>query len=392
MGKPEGKYIKVARPFVGEEEIKAVIDILLSGYYVSGPKVKEFEEKFADYVGVKHAVAVNSGTAALHVALASLGIGPGDEVIVPPLTFFSTVSAVLHQNAIPIFADIDLESFCLDPSDFESKITDNTKAVIPVHLFGNAAEMDEIVKIASENNVKVIEDCAQAHGTEYKGKKVGSIGDIGCFSFYATKHMTTGEGGMITTDSDELAEKARIIRNHGMTGRDQHVMLGYNYRMSEINAAIGLVQLKKLEKLNERRIENSLYLLSRIRDEIDWLKVPEIKNYVRHTFFWCPVVVLEEQVGLPTLEVVKELKKRGVEVRYRYREPLYRQKVLLDLSPYPEGCPFSCAKRKIDYHNVFLPNVEKIAGKIIGLPNHPGLTKEELDYVAETLEKIGRGV
>ncbi len=335
------KKIKVAKPFVDEEEVQAVREVLLSGRYVSGPKVEEFEKKFADYIGVKHAVAVNSGTAALHVALASLGIGPGDEVIVPPLTFFSTVSAVLHQNAIPVFADIDLESFCLDPSDFEDKITENTKAVIPVHIFGNAAEMDEILRIADEYNVKVVEDCAQAHGTEYKGKKVGSIGDAGCFSFYATKHMTTGEGGMITTDSDEIAEKAKIIRNHGMVGRDQHVMLGYNYRMSEINAAIGLVQLKKLEKLNEKRIENSLYLLDRIRDEVEWLGVPEIKEYVRHTFFWCPVVVMEEKVGLPTPEVVKKLKERGVEVRYRYREPLYKQKVLLDLSPYPKGCPFN---------------------------------------------------
>ncbi|WP_456467705.1 DegT/DnrJ/EryC1/StrS family aminotransferase [Archaeoglobus sp.] len=387
-----GKKIKVAKPFVDEEEVQAVREVLLSGHYVSGPRVKEFEEKFAEYIGVKHAVAVNSGTAALHVALASLGIGPGDEVIVSPLTFFSTVSAVLHQNAIPVFADIELESFCLDPADFERKITENTKAVIPVHIFGNAAEMDEIVKIAKENDVSVIEDCAQAHGTEYKGRKVGSIGDAGCFSFYATKHMTTGEGGMITTDNNDLAEKARIIRNHGMVGRDQHVMLGYNYRMSEINAAIGLVQLKKLEKLNELRIKNSLYLLDQIRKKIDWLKVPEIKGYIRHTFFWCPVIVLEDKIGMRATELVKKLRENGIEVRYRYREPLYKQKVLLDLSPYPGGCPFSCARRQIDYHNVFLPNVEKIAGKIIGLPNHPGLTKEELDHVVETLEKIGRGV
>jgi|Deesub1362B_J571_1020462.scaffolds.fasta_scaffold03767_4 dTDP-4-amino-4,6-dideoxygalactose transaminase len=387
------KIIRVAKPFVDEEEVQAVREVLLSGRYVSGPKVEEFEEKFADYIGVEHAVAVNSGTAALHIALASLGIGPGDEVVVPPLTFFSTVSAVLHQNAIPVFADIDAESFCLDPADFERKITENTKAIIPVHIFGNAAEMNEIVSIAEENDVTVIEDCAQAHGTEYKGRKVGSIGDAGCFSFYATKHMTTVEGGMITTDSDEIAEKARIIRNHGMIGRDQHVMLGYNYRMSEINAAIGLVQLKKLERLNELRIKNSLYLLEQIRERIEWVRVPEMKDYIKHTFFWCPVIVLEDKLGMKTMEIVKKLKENGIEVRYRYREPLYRQKVLLDLSPYPKGCPFRCG-RKIDYRNVFLPNVEKIAGKIIGLPNHPGLSKEDLDYVLDVLERIGneRGV
>ena len=383
------RRISVARPFVNNEEAEAVKEVLLSGRYVSGPKVKEFEEKFAEYIGVKHAIAVNSGTAALHVALASIGIGPGDEVIVPPLTFFSTVSSVLHQNAVPIFADIDPESFCLDPSDVETKITENTKAIIPVHLFGNAAEMDKIMKIAKENNIKIIEDCAQAHGTEYKGKKVGSIGNAGCFSFYATKHMTTGEGGMITTNDDTIAEKARIIRNHGMIGRDEHVMLGYNYRMCEINAAIGLVQLKKLEKLNQRRIENSAYLLNEIKNRgIEWLKVPEIKDYVRHTFFWCPVIVLEERVGMSTQDVVKKLKERGIETRYRYRQPLYKQKVLQNLSPYPKGCPFACLRRKINYSEVYLPNAERLAGRIIGLPNHPGLNKDDLDYVLDVLEKF----
>jgi dTDP-4-amino-4,6-dideoxygalactose transaminase len=380
--------IKVARPFIDEEEVQAVKDVLLSGRYVSGPKVREFEEKFAEYIGVNYAIAVNSGTAALHVALASIGVGPGDEVIVPPITFFSTVSSILHQNAIPVFADIDPESFCLDPSDVENKITENTKVILPVHIFGNAAEMDEIMKIAEENSLKVIEDCAQAHGTEYKGRKVGSIGDAGCFSFYATKHMTTGEGGMITTNDRDLAEKAKIIRNHGMVGRDQHVMLGYNYRMSEINAAIGLVQLKKLEKLNQKRIENSVYLLSEIKKrEIEWLKVPEIKRYVRHTFFWCPVVVLEERIGMPTQEVVKKLKEMGVETRYRYRQPLYKQKVL-ETSPYPKGCPFVCQNRKINYASLYLPNAEKLAGRIIGLPNHPGLNKEDLDHVLDVLEKF----
>ncbi len=386
-----GTSIKVAMPFVDEEEAEAVRQVLLSGKYVSGQKVKEFEDEFAQYIGVDHAIAVNSGTAALHISLASTGIGPGDEVIVPPITFFSTVSSVLHQNAIPVFVDIDPESFCLDPSDFEKKITENTKAVIPVHLFGNAAEMDEIMKIADEHNIKVIEDCAQAHGTEFKGKKVGSIGDVGCFSFYATKHMTTGEGGMVTTNNDDIAKKARMIRNHGMVGRDEHIILGYNYRMSEINAAIGLVQLKKLERLNEKRIKNSLYLLERVMEEVEWLMVPGIKDYVRHTFFWCPVVVLEDKIGINTLGVIKKLREYGIEVRYRYREPLYKQKVLVNLSPYPRGCPFSCVNRKIDYRNVYLPNAEKIAGKIIGLPNHPGLNRDELDYVIKVLKKIDGG-
>ncbi len=381
--------IKVAKPFIDDEEINAVRDVLLSGKYVSGARVKEFEDEFAKYIGVKNAIAVNSGTAALHVALASLGVEPGDEVIVPPITFFSTVTSVLHQNAIPAFADIDPESFCLSPNDIKSKITDSTKAIIPVHLFGNVTEMDEILEIARENDLKVIEDCAQAHGSEYKNNKVGSIGDAGCFSFYATKHMTTGEGGMVTTNNEELAEKARVIRNHGMTGRDEHIMLGYNYRMSEINAAIGLIQLKKLDELNQKRRENSLYLLNEIKNKIDWVKVPEIKDYVKHTFFWCPVVILEDKVKITTQEVVNKLKERGVETRYRYKQPLYKQKLLQNLSANPSSCPFACTSNKIKYENIYLPNAEEVSGKIIGLPNHPDLSREELDYIVDVLDEIG---
>ena len=218
----------MAQHIVGKKKIKAVKKVILSGRYDSGHKVKEFENKFANYLGIKYAVAINSGTAALHVALAVLNIEAGDEVIVPPLTFFSTISSVLHQNATPIFADIDLENFCLDSQDIEKKITKHTKAIIPVHLYGNSAEMDKIMTIAKKYNLKVIEDAAQAHGTEYKNKKVGAIGDIGCFSFFATKHMTTGEGGILVTNNKEWADLARIIRSHGMTRRENHDYQGVN--------------------------------------------------------------------------------------------------------------------------------------------------------------------
>jgi dTDP-4-amino-4,6-dideoxygalactose transaminase len=296
---------------------------------------------------------------------------------------------VIHNNAIPIFADIDPETYCLDPDDMEKRITDRTKAVIPVHLYGHPAEMDSIMEIAQAHDLLVIEDAAQAHGAEYKGKKVGSIGHIGCWSFYATKNMTTGEGGMITTNDSGIAEKARLIRNHGMISRDDHAILGYNYRMNEISAAIGLVQLSKLDKLNEIRTRNSKYLLKRL-EGVKWLNLPKIKPYVKHAFFWCPVQVNEEKLGMKTKDLRAKLMEKGVEVRHRYVAPLYRQPMLINQSAYPQNCPFNCPLygRNIDYSQFNCPNAEKIAGKIIGLPNHPRLKREELDTIISTIKTI----
>ncbi len=383
------KLIKVATPSVGEEEIEAVAEVLRSGRYVQGPRVKEFEERFAEYIGTEYAIATNSGTAALHISQAAAGIGPGDEVIVPALTFFSTVTSVIHNNAIPIFADIDSEIYCLDPEDMKRKITEKTKAVIPVHLYGHPAEMDQIGRIARAYDLLVIEDAAQAHGAEYRGRKVGSIGDIGCWSFYATKNMTTGEGGMITTDDPDIAKKSRLIRSHGMTSRDDHEVLGYNYRMNEIAAAIGLVQLSKLDRLNEMRTKNSIYLLRKLED-VDWLETAKIKSYVKHAFFWCPVHVDEEGLGMKTKDLLTALRERGVEVRHRYVAPLYKQPMLLNKNAYPRKCPFSCPfyGREIDYSRFECPNAEKMAGRVIGLPNHPRLKREELDTVISTIKAI----
>ena len=383
--------IRVARPSVGEEEAAAITQVLLSGNYVSGKKVEEFERAFAEYIGGNHAVAVNSGTAALHTALAVLGIGPGDEVIVPPLTFFSTISAVLHQNAIPIFADIDPDSFCLDPRDVEEKITERTRAIMPVHLYGNSAEIDALVNIAGRHDLKVIEDAAQAHGTEYKGKKVGSMSDIGCFSFFATKHMTTGEGGMLVTNNGKWTELAMMIRNHGLSNRDDHDCLGYNYRMNEIAAAIGIVQLRKLDSMNQRRIDNSLYLIEELEERrIPWLAVPKLKEHIKHTFFWCPVCIDEEKAGFSTKELIVKLREKGIETRNRYQEPLYKQKILIEKNPYPRGFPFNSKhySQELDYGKVNLKNAEKVAGRIVGLPNHCGLGRSELDYIVDVLSNI----
>jgi len=369
----EPEFIKVATPDVGEEEAAAVREVLLAGNFVSGAKVREFEKRYADYIGVKHVVAVNSGTAALHIALESMGVNEGDEVIVPPLTFFATVSAVLYLRAVPIFADIGLDDLCLSPQSVQEKITPNTKAIIPVHLFGAAAKMDYFLLLADKYKIPILEDCAQAHGTEYRGEKVGAIGKAGAFSFFATKHMTTGEGGAITTNDDEIAEKARIIRNHGLVGRDQHVALGFNNRMTEIEAAMGLIQLRKLDELNARRIANSEYLLS-VLSQLKWVKVPGLNKHARHTYFWCPLMIDEHETYRKIEDLKLCLRENKIGFRQRYQEPLYKQEVLKNLG--------------LDYSHLYLPNVESVAGKILGLPNHSGLSKPELDRIIAVLKEF----
>ncbi len=365
----QSNNIKVAKPFIGNEEIEAVTEVLLSGQYASSTRVSEFESAFANYIGTDYAVAVSTGTAALYIALEAMGIKEGDEVIVPPMSFFATVSSVLYLRAVPVFADIDLDDLCLSPDSIKEKITEKTKAILPVHLFGAAAKMDKILELANQYDIPVLEDCAQAHGTEFNGRKVGGLGTAGAFSFFATKHMTTGEGGIITTNSSEIAETTKIIRNHGMSGRDDHIRLGFNNRMTEIEAAMGLVQLEKMDELNDRRIRNSKILIDQIKN-LSWASIPVPVSNVKHTYFWCPLMV-KENCGKSIGELKEHLKNNGIGFRHRYSEPLYNQPVL--------------KKVGLNYSSLFLPNVEKIAGEVIGLPNHAGLSQDELDRIVGVL-------
>ena len=359
-------FIHVARPFVGEEEVQAVARVLLSGRYVSGAEVTGFEQAFARYTGTRFAVAVNSGTSALHIALEAMGIGQGDEVIVPPLTFFATVSAVLYLRAVPVFADIDPDTLCLSPDSVAGMITSRTKGILPVHLFGAPADMDRLKSLAEMHGIDILEDCAQAHGSEHKGRKTGSMGRAGAFSFFATKHMTTGEGGMITTDDPDVDQAARVIRNHGMTGRDGHSRLGFNSRMTEMAAAMGRVQLRKLDDLNAGRIANSEYILSHLR-QVPGIRVPVAENPdFRHTYFWCPVMMDDKE---KTTALKEHLTGHGIGFRHRYQAPLYRQPVLRKLG--------------YDHSRTFLPVAEQTAGRVIGLPNHAGLTRNQMDYIIE---------
>jgi dTDP-4-amino-4,6-dideoxygalactose transaminase len=380
------RRIKVASPQCGEEEAAAAREALLSGNLVSGRRVEAFERAFAAYVGTAEAVAVSNGTVAIQAALAAAGVGPGDEVIVPALTFFSTATAAIQLGAVPVFADISLTNFCLDPEDFAQRITARTRAVIPVHLYGHCTEMDAITAVARQHGVAVIEDCAQSHGTRYRGAVTGSLGDLGCFSFFATKHMTTGgEGGMVTTSDSRFADYIRCFRNHGLRGRDDHVLLGGNYRMTEMEAAIGLVQLGKLEALNESRIAIAQRLHQGLRD-VPWLQLPQVPPHVRHTYFWFHILIDEGRLGFPTAELVERLAARGIETRRRYQAPLYRQPLLTEhLPPLLRHC---APAERLNYAELHLRNAERVAGSIIGLPNRPDMSDDEVDYVCRVVRAI----
>lgn len=359
--------IPIAKPNFNEEEEAAVKEVLESRIMVSGPKTKLFEKKYAEYIGVKHAIAVINGTVALDVALKSLEIGPGDEVITSAFSFIASANCILFQNAKPIFADIDPKTFNIDPFDVAEKITAKTKAIIPVHIFGQPARMDALKEIAEDNRIALVEDAAQAHGAEYKEKKVGSIGDLGCFSFYATKNMTTGEGGIITTNDSKLTDRARLIINHGQSQKYLHEFLGYNYRLTDMCAAIGLIQLKKLDEFNERRLVNAKLLSDGIQ-KIKGLTVPFVDNYSKHVFHQY-VIKVEDNYDLKRDELANHLTEQGVGVAVHYPFPIYSQPLY----------------QKLGYTKICCPITEDTCQKILSLPVHPLVTKENIEYILSVL-------
>ncbi|RLF84343.1 aminotransferase DegT, partial [Thermococci archaeon] len=302
--------IPIAKPLIGDEEINGVIGVLKSGMLASGKEVKEFEKEFAQYLGAKHAVAVVNGTAALDVALKALKIGSDDEVITTPFTFIASANSILFQGAKPVFADIDPKTYNLDPNEVLEKITDKTKAIVVVHLYGQPADMKAFKEIAEDHKLYLIEDCAQAHGAEFEGQKVGTFGDIAAFSFYPTKNMTTGEGGMVVTNDGELAKKVDLIRNHGQAEKYLHVELGYNLRMTNIAAAIGRAQLKKLDGWNKKRIENAKLLSEGIK-KIDGLTPPYVDPRAKHVFHQY-VIRVEEEFPLNRDELMAKLREKGI--------------------------------------------------------------------------------
>ncbi|MBM4240875.1 MAG: DegT/DnrJ/EryC1/StrS family aminotransferase [Euryarchaeota archaeon] len=356
--------IPIANPILGDEEIEEVVKVLKSGFIAQGPKVAEFERMFADYVGTKHAVATSNGTTALHIALLAAGIGPGDEVITTPFSFIATANSILYVGAKPIFADIDPKTYNIDPQEIQESVTHRTKTIIPVHLYGQPACMDAISEIARDHDLKVIEDAAQAHGALYKNKKVGSFGDMACFSFYPTKNITTGEGGIITTDNDEMAQIARTLRAHGEKERYEHVVLGYNFRMTDIAASIGIIQLKKLEEFNRKRIENAEYLTEHIGD-IDGIEPPFVQENVKHVFHQYTIRVGDDK----RVKYIKFLNNEGIGTGIHYPKPIYKQKLYEDLG-----------------YRAFCPETEKAAAEVLSIPVHPALRVEDLKEIVQTLE------
>jgi perosamine synthetase len=360
--------IPIAKPIIGEDEISAVTAVLRSGIIAQGRKVEEFEGAFAGFIGTKYAVAVNSGTAALHIALLAKGVGKGDEVITSPFTFIATANSILFTGAKPIFADIEEDSFNIAPDSIVEKITPRTKAIMPVHLYGQPCDMKRIMKIAQEHGLIVIEDACQAHGAEYEGKKAGSFG-TGCFSFYPTKNMTTSEGGMITTNDEDITHKARMIRSHGQKQRYLHEILGYNYRMTDIAAAIGLCQLGKLDEFNSKRMENAKFL-TRELGGIKGLISPSIKSNTKHVFHQYTVRITHD-FGIPRDELRQKLTDKGVGTEIYYPLPIHKQPLYQNLG--------------YDDH---LPNSEKAAREVLSLPVHPSLTKEDLKNVVRAIQGI----
>lgn len=370
-----------------QEEKDEVLKVLDSRMLtmLAGNVVKTFEQEFAEYMGVKHAIGVNSGTAALHISVAALDIGPGDEVIISPFTFIATASSVLQNNAIPIFADIDEKTYNIDPESVKEMITEKTKAIIPVHLAGISADMGALMEIAEDYKLKIIEDACQSHGAKYKGKKVGSLGDLGTFSFYPSKNMTTGEGGMITTNDDHLAEECKMVRHHGEPSWYVYNRLGWNYRMTEMQAALGRVQLKKLDSYIKKRNENALYL-SKAVDKINGIESPFVPDYCEPAFNYWIGRFNPKVLGLNKDQFLEKFPRSKV----LYPKPLYDNKLFKEKIAYPKGCPWSCPfyGKEVDYTKLKLPVVEQITREIFALDIFPEVPREQIDGYIEVMKKL----
>lgn len=402
--------IPVAHPLLGVEEEDAMLAVLRSGQLAQGERVAAFEKRFADLCQVPEAIAVSSGTAALHLALIAHEIGYGDEVITTPFSFAATANVILLVGAIPVFVDIDPETYNIDPVLVEAAITPRTKAIMPVHLYGNPCDMQRLQALADEHHLLIIEDACQAHAASIHGKPVGSFG-TGCFSFYPTKNMTTGEGGIITTRDPLIAERARLLRSHGQQERYRHIALGFNLRMTELQAAIGLVQLEKLERFTEKRRANASYLNQHLSP---FIKTPLERDGYRHVYHQYTIRVPDE--GDRDVWVTR-LRERGIDTAVHYPCPIHQQpfyteaRDLYRIAARPlddeqlttivktptgplknsngSGAGTLTAARPAESANPlpWLPEAEKAACQVLSLPVHPALSEDDLaTIVREVLD------
>ena len=355
--------ISIAKPIIGQEEQNAILEVIASGQLVQGPKVREFEARFAELCGVEHAVATSSGTTALHIAMLAHEIGPSDEVITSPFSFIASANCALYVGARPIFVDIEPDFFTIDPAKVEERITKNTKAIIPVHLYGQSCDMDAIVEIAKKHHLAIIEDACQAHGTTYKGRPIGSFGTA-CYSLYATKNITTIEGGMLVTNDPQIAERARLLRSHGSPRNYEHVMLGYNMRMTDLAAAIGLVQLKKLKEWNSIRRANAAYLSAGLL-KIKGIVVPKVRDQAVHVFHQYTIRIPDRD------NAAQKLREKGIGVGIHYPTPIHQQPLY----------------KQLGYSDV-LPIAEAASREVLSLPIHPSLTKDDLDSIIQAVASL----
>ena len=355
--------IHIAQPLLNQDEINAITRVVKSGMIACGPETKLFEEEFAEFVGARFACAVNNGTAALSLALFACGIGPGDEVITTPMTFVATANAILSCGATPVFADIDEKTFNLCPQSTEAAITERTKAIMPVHLYGLPADMDAFRKIADDHGLHLIGDAAQAHGASIGNRKVGTLADVECFSFYPTKNMTTGEGGMVTTDDENLYNRLNSIRNHGrpdsQLGMYEHDRFGLNLRLTDIGSAIGRVQLRKLPNFNLSRVNNANFFLNSLKD-INEVVLPKKTEGMVHA--WHQFTIRTDNRA----DLASYLKGKDIETRIYYP-------ILIQDYPHLEQYRADC------------PVAEGIVKEVISLPVHPGLNNDDIEAISNAI-------
>jgi perosamine synthetase len=355
--------IPISKPFIGEAEKQAVLEVLESGMLVQGPRAAKLESKFAALCGTSQAIATSSGTTALHVALLAHGIGPEDEVITTPFTFIASVNCILYVGAKPVFVDVEEDTFNIDPALIEAAITRKTKAILPVHLYGYPCNMDALMAIAQKHKLIIIEDACQAVGASYHGKKVGSFG-TGCFSLYATKNIMAGEGGMVTTDDETVAQRCKMIRNHGMQRRYYHDMLGYNFRITDLHAAIGLVQIERLDEFTEKRKENATYFNTHLKS----VKIPNVRPGYEHV--WHQYTIRLDG-GRDRDAAIKKLNDAGIGTGIFYPIPANKQAHLAE-----------------EYGKMSLPVAEQLANEVISLPVHPQLSQANLDSIVEAVNQL----
>jgi perosamine synthetase len=361
--------IPINLPQIGEEEIQAVVKVMRSGMLTSGlgtgPNVTEFEKNYAKFAGVRNAIAVNTGTAALHAAIMATGVKNSDEVILPSFTFVATAEAVVLSGGKPVFADIDPETLTLSPQAIEKAITKKTKAIVPVDLYGLPADIKPIREIACKHNIAIVEDSAQSHGATCEGKPAGALADLACWSLYAAKNIGTGEGGVVTTDNDELSQTVRMIRTHGEKAKYQSLILGTNYRMTEIQAAIGVVQLRRLPDLLVKRARNAQRLTKNF-EKTEKIKLPpELKN--RKPSWYLYTIRIKDISENARNDIIKKMHDKGIGAEAYYPTPVHQM-------PY----------YRENFGTFNLPETEKAAKQVLSLPIHPSVTEEQIDFIAQT--------